>query len=77
MELSIIHDLAESIVGDITPQCGVSSEEKRRREEDAMKLITELMPTNSEYMRQLFHVSLFSFIIKESYLKNFVTIYFI
>ena len=30
--MALIHDLAESIVGDITPQDGVTKEEKCRRE---------------------------------------------
>ena len=29
----MIHDLAEAIVGDITPHCNVSKEEKRQLEE--------------------------------------------
>ena len=31
--MALVHDLAESIVGDLTPSCGVSKEEKRKREE--------------------------------------------
>ena len=30
--MALVHDLAESIVGDITPSCGVSKEEKIQRE---------------------------------------------
>ena len=56
MELALIHDLAESIVGDITPRCGISAEEKREKEQAAMKQITQLIPTNSQYMLQLFCV---------------------
>ncbi len=33
MKMAIVHDLAECIVGDITPHCGVSVEEKHAREE--------------------------------------------
>ncbi len=33
MKICLVHDLAESIVGDITPHCGVSKEEKKRLEE--------------------------------------------
>lgn len=33
MKMAIIHDLAECIVGDITPFCGVSKEDKHAREE--------------------------------------------
>lgn len=30
--MCLVHDLAESIVGDLTPSCGVSKEEKQKRE---------------------------------------------
>lgn len=43
MELALVHDMAEAIVGDITPYCGVEKEEKHRREEVAMKEITDLL----------------------------------
>jgi putative hydrolase of HD superfamily len=33
IKVCLVHDLAESVVGDITPHCGVSKEEKRRLEE--------------------------------------------
>jgi putative hydrolase of HD superfamily len=33
MKICMVHDLAEAIVGDITPYDGVSKEEKRRLEE--------------------------------------------
>ena len=32
IKMALVHDLAESIVGDITPSCGVSKDEKHRRE---------------------------------------------
>lgn len=32
LKMAIVHDLAECIVGDITPHCGVSKEEKLSRE---------------------------------------------
>ena len=41
--LAIVHDLAESIVGDITPHDGVDAADKRRREEAAIReLVTTL-----------------------------------
>jgi len=40
--MALVHDLAESIVGDITPYDGVSAEEKRRREEEAMRSLDSL-----------------------------------
>ena len=33
MKICMVHDLAEAIVGDITPHCGVSKEDKRKLEE--------------------------------------------
>ena len=32
MRMALVHDLAESIVGDITPSCGISTDEKHGRE---------------------------------------------
>eukprot|EP00051_Salpingoeca_urceolata_P004580 m.66089 g.66089 ORF g.66089 m.66089 type:complete len:169 (-) comp13711_c0_seq2:202-708(-) len=36
VRMAIVHDLAEAIVGDITPHCGVADDEKERREREAM-----------------------------------------
>ncbi len=33
MKICLVHDLAEAVIGDITPYDGVSKEEKRRMEE--------------------------------------------
>ncbi|CAG0898684.1 unnamed protein product [Cyprideis torosa] len=44
LKMSLIHDLAESKVGDITPHCGVTSEEKHQREVEAMGELVELLP---------------------------------
>jgi len=41
MKICMVHDLAESIVGDITPYDGITKEEKRKLEEDAMKKILQ------------------------------------
>ncbi|KAL8856547.1 MAG: hypothetical protein Q9178_006862 [Gyalolechia marmorata] len=38
--LALCHDMAESLVGDITPVDGVSKTEKRRREGDTMSYLT-------------------------------------
>ncbi|HEX2202392.1 MAG TPA: HD domain-containing protein [Longimicrobium sp.] len=40
--LALAHDLAECEVGDITPYDGVSAEEKRRREAEAMRRLDAL-----------------------------------
>lgn len=44
MKMALAHDMAECIVGDITPHCGIAQEEKYRREEEAMKKLSELAP---------------------------------
>lgn len=55
--LALIHDLAESIVGDITPYCGISKEEKKQKELDAMEEISKLIGSNGEKLLKLFVVS--------------------
>src|SRR4051812_19574916 len=42
--VALVHDLAESLVGDITPFDGVDRAEKRRREEAAMLELSALAP---------------------------------
>ncbi|KAF7838103.1 HD domain-containing protein 2-like [Senna tora] len=36
IKMAIVHDIAEAIVGDITPSDGISKEEKSRREQEAL-----------------------------------------
>ncbi|KAK6618226.1 hypothetical protein RUM44_002677 [Polyplax serrata] len=43
MKLSLVHDLAECIVGDLTPFCGVDPVEKHRQEDVAMKELTQMI----------------------------------
>ena len=43
MKISLVHDMAESIVGDLTPNCGVSPEEKHRQEMAAMEHFKKLV----------------------------------
>jgi len=40
LQLTLVHDLAEAIVGDITPHDNVPVEEKHKKEDEAMKEIT-------------------------------------
>ncbi|XP_031623139.1 HD domain-containing protein 2 [Contarinia nasturtii] len=54
MELALVHDLAEAIVGDITPYCGVSKEEKKQREMDAMQEIAKLIAPRGQRLMELF-----------------------
>ncbi|XP_014472070.1 PREDICTED: HD domain-containing protein 2 [Dinoponera quadriceps] len=43
MQMTLIHDLAECIVGDITPYCGIPPDEKHRLEDEAMEDICKLL----------------------------------
>nr|XP_056712484.1 5'-deoxynucleotidase HDDC2 [Euleptes europaea] len=43
IRLALVHDMAECIVGDIAPADNITKEEKHRREEDAMKHLTQLL----------------------------------
>lgn len=43
IKMAIVHDLAEAIVGDITPHDGVSKEEKNRREQEAINTMCNML----------------------------------
>lgn len=43
IKMALVHDLAEAIVGDITPHCGVSEEDKHSREKNAMANMVSLI----------------------------------
>ncbi|CAA0826894.1 Metal-dependent phosphohydrolase [Striga hermonthica] len=43
MKIAIVHDIAEAIVGDITPDDGIPKKEKSRREREALKNMCELL----------------------------------
>ncbi|KAA3674576.1 uncharacterized protein DEA37_0014360 [Paragonimus westermani] len=47
IKMTIVHDLAECIVGDITPHCNVSKEEKLDRETKAMDQLCTLIPNDN------------------------------
>ncbi|KAJ1908240.1 hypothetical protein IWQ60_011715 [Tieghemiomyces parasiticus] len=47
IKMSLVHDLAESIVGDITPYDGVSNEDKHQRERRAMNHIVQLLDSSA------------------------------
>eukprot|EP00977_Amphora_coffeiformis_P027694 scaffold34634_cov171-Amphora_coffeaeformis.AAC.3 len=40
LQMALVHDLAESTVGDITPHCGVSDKDKHAMELEAMEKLT-------------------------------------
>lgn len=46
VKMALVHDMAEALVGDITPNCGISVEEKNRRETEAMQYIKESLGDN-------------------------------
>jgi putative hydrolase of HD superfamily len=53
VKLALVHDMGEAIVGDITPHCGVSNEEKYRREHEAMQKIQSILsglPAADEFL---------------------------
>jgi putative hydrolase of HD superfamily len=41
--MALVHDVAEAIVGDITPHCNVSDEEKHQLEADAIQQIKQML----------------------------------
>ena len=41
IQMALVHDMAEALVGDITPQDGIPKPEKSRREETTMQFLTE------------------------------------
>ncbi|CAH2005882.1 unnamed protein product [Acanthoscelides obtectus] len=43
LQLAVVHDLAESIVGDITPHDNIPVEKKHQMEDEAMKGISKLV----------------------------------
>lgn len=44
VRMALVHDIGEALVGDITPHCGVSEEDKFHRELEAVRQISELAP---------------------------------
>lgn len=43
VKIALVHDIAESLVGDITPFGGVAKEEKHRRESETIDYLAELI----------------------------------
>lgn len=62
MEMALVHDLAESLVGDITPYCGVSKKDKEILEMEAIHKICGLIEPRGEHILQLFYVSIKTFL---------------
>lgn len=54
VKISVVHDIAESLVGDITPFEGVTKEEKHRREWETIQYLSELIkPYNEPFSKEL------------------------
>lgn len=54
--MALVHDMAEAIVGDMTPECGVSTDDKHRIEQEAMLQIESLLPpSRATQVASLFH----------------------
>lgn len=55
VRISLVHDLAESLVGDITPNDPMTKEEKHRREYDTIKYLCDkiIAPFNSKAAKEI------------------------
>ena len=51
VKILLVHDLAEAIVGDVTPHDGISEEVKHARELEAMIRITKPLPFGNHIMK--------------------------
>lgn len=56
MQMTLIHDLAECIVGDITPFCGIPPDVKHQMEDKAMEDICKLLGDKGPEILQIFRV---------------------
>ncbi|CAB4440540.1 unnamed protein product [Rhizophagus irregularis] len=54
VKMAVVHDLAEGIVGDISPAEGITKEEKHRREMEAMQHICKELLGNSLQSQEIF-----------------------
>ncbi|PVH15883.1 uncharacterized protein CXQ87_003740 [Candidozyma duobushaemuli] len=54
VKIALVHDIAESLVGDITPFGGVTKAEKHRRESDTIDYLVKIVsPYNSEFAEEM------------------------
>lgn len=54
VKIALIHDIAESLVGDITPFGGVTKQEKHRRELETIDYLAQLIaPYNSDFAHDM------------------------
>jgi putative hydrolases of HD superfamily len=54
VKMALAHDLAEAVIGDLTPHCGVSREDKFKREEAAMADIRDRMLPGNQAGQELY-----------------------
>lgn len=48
VKMAIVHDIAEAIVGDITPVCGISGEDKHKQELSGISEIQEMLGRDTD-----------------------------
>lgn len=54
VKIAVIHDIAEALVGDITPFDGVTKQEKHRREYESIKFMSGLIePYNPKFAKEM------------------------
>ncbi|CAN6668322.1 5'-deoxynucleotidase Ygk1p [Trichomonascus vanleenenianus] len=57
VKMALVHDMAESLTGDITPEDPVSKEEKHRRELEAITYLRDLLkPFNSDVADEMYEL---------------------
>lgn len=55
LKMALVHDMAEAVVGDLTPHCGVSEEDKHAREVTALRaMVADIDPSVSKEIISLF-----------------------
>lgn len=52
--MALVHDMAEAILGDMTPECGIDKDDKHKIEHLAMQEMCSLLKHNSQYIMELF-----------------------
>lgn len=76
MKISLVHDMAESTVGDLTPHCGVSEEDKHKQEVAAMEhFITLVGEKAGNEMFNLFMVFINAVVMRIYYVVSFYAKY--
>ena len=54
VKIALVHDIAESLVGDITPFGGVTKAEKHRRELESIQYLSEIIkPYNERFSKEI------------------------